>query len=125
ALIDLVGLMPADFPAPIVLVIHIPADSPSLLPSILERRGKLRAKHAEDGERARRGVIYVAPPDRHVVVGRDRTLRVVRGPRENRHRPAVDPLFRSAALAAGENVVGVVLSGNLDDGTAGLKAIKQ
>jgi two-component system chemotaxis response regulator CheB len=125
ALTAVVKSLPAGFAAPIVIVVHISADSPSLLPQILGRRTILRSKPAEDGERLTAGTIYVAPPDRHVLVERDGTIRTVRGPRENRHRPAIDPLFRSAALAAGAGCIGVVLSGALDDGTAGLVAIKQ
>lgn len=114
-----------DFPAPICIVLHIPPDSHSLLAHILEREGGLPAKEAEDGERYRNGTIYVAPPDRHLLISRDGRLRVVRGPRENRHRPAIDPLFRSAAAALGPAVVGVILTGALDDGTAGLVAVKK
>jgi len=128
ALLELVEALPPDFPAPIFVTIHIPPDSPSILPDLLTRRGSLRAKHAEDGERYRPGVVYVAPPDQHLLIqrnGRNGLLRVVRGPRENRHRPAIDPLFRSAAAAGGPNVIGVILTGSLDDGTAGLRAIKQ
>ncbi len=128
ALLDIVKNLPADFPAPIFVTIHIPPDSPSFLPEIVAGRGRLRAKHAEDGERYRAGVIYIAPPDQHMLIhrnGRNGSLRVVRGPRENHHRPAIDPLFRSAAVAAGRNAIGVILSGSLDDGTAGLLAIKQ
>ena len=128
ALLHIVEKLPPDFPAPIFVTVHIPPDAPSLLPQILTRRGQLTAKHAEDGEHYKPGVIYVAPPDYHLLInrnGRNGTLRVVRGPRGNRHRPAIDPLFRSAAAAAGTHVIGVILSGNLDDGTAGLLAIKE
>jgi two-component system chemotaxis response regulator CheB len=125
ALTTLVRGLPADFPAPLCIVLHIPPDSPSLLAHILEREGPLPAKEAEEGERYRNGTIYVAPPDRHLLVGRDGRLRIVRGPRENRHRPGVDPLFRSAAAALGADVVGVILTGALDDGTAGLLAVKK
>lgn len=117
--------LPADFPAPVFVVLHIPADSPSLLAQILDRQGVIGAKTAEHGERYRPGVVYVAPPDRHLLVWRDGTVHVSRGPRENRHRPAVDPLFRSAAVAAGPAVIGVILTGSLDDGTAGLMAVKK
>lgn len=128
ALREITGKLPADFAAPIFVTIHVPADAPSALPEILMRSGPLRAKHGEDGERYKPGVIYIAPPDHHMLIhgnGRGGRLRVVRGPRENRHRPAIDPMFRSAAAAAGRNVIGVVLTGSLDDGTAGLRAIKQ
>ena len=128
ALVRLVQDLPPTFPAPIAIVLHVPPESPSLLAEILARKGHLRTVAAEAGMVAEPGTIYVARPDRHLVVERngDRlTLDVARGPRENRHRPAVDPLFRSAALAARENAIGVILSGALDDGTAGLIAIKQ
>ena len=125
ALIELSKELPADFPAPIFVTIHIPSDTPSILPLILKRNGKLDAKHAQDGMPFHAGVIYIAPPDHHMLIQRNGTLSVVRGPRENRHRPAIDPLFRSAAIAAGPAVVGVILTGTLDDGTAGLIAIKE
>ncbi len=123
ALMTLVRALPADLPAAIFVVLHIPAQSPSLLPSILNRVGPLVAEHPKDGLPIKHGIIYVAPPDHHLLIERDR-VRIVRGPKENRHRPAVDPLFRTAARAYGPRVVGVVLTGSLDDGTAGLLAIK-
>jgi two-component system, chemotaxis family, protein-glutamate methylesterase/glutaminase len=125
ALNELVRGLTPEFAAPILLVLHIPADSPSLLAKILGRAGTVKAKTAEDGEIAQNGTLYVAPPDRHLLVEADGTLRTPRGPRENRHRPSVDPLFRSAALAYGPHAIGVILSGTLDDGTAGLLAIKR
>lgn len=128
ALIRLVQDLPADFPAPIAVVLHIPSDSPSMLAEILRRKGKLQAKTAEGTAPFEAGTIYVARPDHHLLVSRDGaglTVQVARGPRENRHRPSVDPLFRSAALAAGRNAIGVILSGTMDDGTSGLIAVKQ
>jgi two-component system chemotaxis response regulator CheB len=125
ALNELVRGLRSDFAAPILLVLHIPADSPSLLAKILARAGTVKTKTAEDGERAENGTLYVAPPDRHLLVEADGTLRTPRGPRENRHRPSVDPLFRSAALGYGPHAIGVILSGTLDDGTAGLLAIQR
>jgi two-component system, chemotaxis family, protein-glutamate methylesterase/glutaminase len=116
--------MPAGFPAPILVVLHVPAHSPSMLALILARQGPLIVKEAEDGEPLQNGVIYVAVPDHHLLVDADGTIKVARGASENRHRPAVDPLFRSAAVAFGSRAVGVVLTGALDDGTAGLVAIK-
>jgi two-component system chemotaxis response regulator CheB len=124
ALKALVEGLPANLPAAVFVVLHIPVHSPSQLPNILSRAGALTTVHARDGAPIRRGQIYVAPPDQHLLVERGR-IRVVRGPRENRHRPAVDPLFRTAALAYGPRVVGVILTGALDDGTSGLLAIKQ
>ena len=124
ALIDLVPRLPGDFAAPICVVLHIPAESPNLLAAILDRRSQLSVIHAGDGMELRNGVMYVAQPDHHLIID-GRTLRLPRGPRENRHRPAVDPLFRSAALSYGSGAIGVILSGSLDDGTAGLLAIKR
>src|SRR3954466_2245939 len=123
ALTRLGKALPADLPASLFVVLHLPPDAHSALPAILNRRGQLSAVHPRDGETIEQGRIYVAPPDRHVLLHRG-TARVVRGPRENGHRPAVDPLFRSAAAAYGPRVIGIVLSGTLDDGTAGLLAIK-
>ncbi|HVF39512.1 MAG TPA: chemotaxis protein CheB [Gemmatimonadaceae bacterium] len=124
ALTRMVSQFPRDIAATIFVVLHIAPTAVSVLPNILSRRGRLAAHHAIDGETPETGRIYVAPPDRHLLVMRDKLLTPV-GPRENGHRPAVDPLFRSAALAHGQRVIGVVLTGNLDDGTAGLQAIKQ
>ena len=125
ALIELIPKLPRVFAAPICIVVHIPAESPSLLASILARRSKLDVEEAVDGAELVKGKVYVAPPDRHMIIDSGRTLVLTHGPRENRHRPAVDPLFRSAALAYGGGAVGVILSGSLDDGTAGLLAIKR
>ena len=122
-LTDLVGGLVPGFPAAIFVVIHFPSQSVSVLPRILSRRGGLPAKHAADGEPVVPGHIYVAPPGFHLLVDRGR-MRVVRGPKENGHRPAVDPLFRTAARAYGPDTIGVILSGNLDDGAAGLRRIK-
>jgi two-component system chemotaxis response regulator CheB len=124
ALSALVRALPPGLPAAVFIVLHIPAQSPSMLPEILNRSGLLIVAQATDGAPIEHGRIYVAPPDHHLLVERG-CMRVVRGPRENRHRPAVDPLFRSAALAYGPRVIGVVLTGSLDDGTAGLLAIKR
>ena len=105
-------------------MLHIGANGLGILPEILEQAGCLPAANAKDGEMFEPGHIYVAPPDHHLLLERPRYLRVTRGPKENRSRPAVDPLFRSAAYAFGPRVIGVILTGGLDDGTAGLWSIK-
>lgn len=124
ALSELMQRLPANLPAAIFVVLHLSPQATSHLAEILSFRGPLRATQPRDGEAIQPGHIYVAPPDRHLLleVGR---VRVVRGPKENGFRPAVDPLFRSAALAYGSRVIGVVLTGALDDGSAGLWAIKR
>ena len=123
ALRRVVADLPGGLPASIFAVIHVSPHADSLLPEIVSRSGRLPASHPRDGEGIETGRIYIAPPDHHLVLERDR-IRVVRGPKENRHRPAIDPLFRSAAAAFGPRVIGVVLTGALDDGTAGLIAVK-
>jgi len=94
-----------------------------MLPAILSRSGPLPAIHPEDGTPIVPATIYIAPPDNHLLLERGK-VRVVHGPKENRLRPAIDPMFRSAALAYGPRVLGLILTGALDDGTAGLLAIK-
>ena len=123
ALKALVAGLPAEFPAPILVVIHLNPAGPSFVPEVLAAAGSLPSSHPTDGERLRPGHIFVAPPDYHLLV-RERRLRLVRGPQEDRSRPAIDPLFRSAAQEFGPAVIGVVLSGLLDDGAAGLVAVK-
>lgn len=115
--------LPEQLNAAFFIVWHVSPYSTSILPEILNRAGKLKAKHPADGESIEMGKIYVAPPDHHLLLELGR-IRLTKGPKENRFRPAIDPLFRSAAYAYGSRVVGVVLSGALDDGTAGLWAIK-
>jgi two-component system, chemotaxis family, protein-glutamate methylesterase/glutaminase len=114
--------LPSSFPAPLAVVLHMPTTSISRLPDILSRAGSLPAFHAEDGARLEPGVIYVAPPDRHIICS-DHRLTLVEGPRENGVRPAVDPLFRSAARTYRDRLIAVVLSGTLDDGAAGIAAV--
>jgi two-component system, chemotaxis family, protein-glutamate methylesterase/glutaminase len=124
ALMELAGGLSSDLPAAIFVVVHFPEAAPSILPHLLDRAGPLRAVHPEDGDPIVAGSVFVAPPDHHLLLERGR-IRVTRGPKENRHRPAVDPLFRTAALAYGPRVVGVVLTGARDNGTAGLMAVKR
>ena len=124
ALLRLAEALPADFPAPIFVVMHVPADSPSLLPQLLNEVSALHARHPQNGEVVEAGVIYVARPDHHLLLEDDRVL-VTRGPKENRFRPSIDALFRSAAYTYGPRVIGVVLTGYLDDGTSGLWSVQR
>jgi two-component system chemotaxis response regulator CheB len=125
ALRQIVAGLPASFPGSLFVVMHLPADTLGSLPDFLNKAGPLPAADARDGEAIEPGRIYVAPQDRHLLLSDGALVRLGRGPKENRFRPAIDPLFRSAALCFGPRVVGVVLTGNLDDGTAGLAAIKR
>jgi two-component system, chemotaxis family, protein-glutamate methylesterase/glutaminase len=123
AVSELVAGLPPDLPAAVFVVVHTSSAFPSTLPELLTRRGPLRATHALHGEEIARGRIYVAPPDNQLLL-RPGYLHVVRGPKENGHRPSVDALFRSASAAYGPRVVAVVLTGHLDCGTAGLLSVK-
>lgn len=123
ALSQLVAALPGNLSACIVVVLHVPASGPSALPQILSRSGPLKAFHVTHGDPVEPGRIYIAPPNRHVVFAGGRLL-LSSGARENGHRPAVDPLFRSAAREYGSRVVAVVLSGALDDGSAGVAVVK-
>lgn len=124
ALTRVVAGLPADLPAAVFVTLHMPAAADSHLPELLARAGPLPARHPTDGQAIEPGCIYVAPPDHHLLIDRGR-VRVARGPRENGHRPALDPMFRTAAHAYRHQVIGVVVSGTLDDGTAGLAAVKR
>jgi two-component system chemotaxis response regulator CheB len=117
-----VSLLPRNLRAAVLVVLHV-SRGRSMMPEILTRAGHLPAVHPDDGDGLQYGRIYVARPDCHLTVERGR-IRVVRGPRVNGCRPAIDPLFESAARAYGARVVGVVLTGSLTDGTAGLAAVK-
>jgi two-component system chemotaxis response regulator CheB len=123
AVTGLIQQLPIDFAAAMFIVIHIPANPPSMLHSVLQRKSRLPVFPAVEGAQIRHGVITVAVSDHHLMFA-DGHLRLTRGPRENRSRPAVDAAMRSAAVAFGPRCIGVVLTGNLDDGTAGLWAIK-
>ena len=124
ALMALVKSIPKGFDGYIFVVLHIPPSSPSNLPSILQRAGLLDAVHPRDGELLKRGRIYIAPPDHHMLLEGNKVL-IKKGPEENRFRPSIDALFRSAAYVYGPRVIGVVLSGLLNDGTSGLWSIKR
>jgi two-component system chemotaxis response regulator CheB len=113
--------LPASLPAAVLVVVHV-GQGPTMLPELLNRAGPLPADHARHGEPIEPGRIYVAPPDYHLLV-RKGLVELSHGPRENHTRPAIDPLFRSAARAYGPDVIGVILSGALSDGMAGLMAI--
>jgi two-component system chemotaxis response regulator CheB len=120
----LLSELPADLPAAVLVVLHVPTTGGRALPGILDRSGPLSAAAASDGERVQRGRVYVAPPDRHLLLIRD-DVRLSHGPRQNGVRPAADPLFRSAALHAGPRVTAVVLSGTLDDAALGSATVER
>ena len=122
ALKILVSSLPENFPATIFLVLHVSPHGYSVLPQILSRVGRLSAIHAKDGLAIQPGRIYIAPPDHHLLI-KSGYMELSRGAKENGHRPSVDPLFRSAARSYNGRVIGVILSGVLDDGSAGLMAV--
>ncbi|MBX5171094.1 chemotaxis protein CheB [Rhizobium sp. NZLR1b] len=119
----LVADLPADLPATVFVSTHIPSNSPGFLPEMLAARSKLPVTQAVDGQPIERGHVYLAAPDRHLLLMGE-TIMFGAGPRENMARPSIDPMFRSAALSFGPRVVGLVLTGMLNDGAAGLHAIK-
>src|SRR3954451_23289771 len=120
----MVAGLPPEFPAAILVVLHVSSSGTSVLPQILTRKGALPAAFARDGEELKRGQIFVAPADHHMLV-HDGRIRLTQGPRENGHRPAIDPLFRSAARDSDGRTIGVILSGLLDDGASGLRFVRQ
>ncbi len=122
ALQQLVRALPPDFNAAILVVLHTSARPGSFLTKILGRAAPLPVLHPKDWTSIENGKIYIAPPDLHMIVSGN-MLRTLPGPRENLYRPAIDPLFRSAALARGRGVIGVILTGLLDDGTSGLMVV--
>ncbi|MBV8674114.1 MAG: chemotaxis protein CheB, partial [Acidobacteriaceae bacterium] len=123
ALQQLLATLPTHLDAAILIVLHTARHAGSLLPEILQRASGREVKHPEDHTPIEKGKIYIAPPDYHMLV-EDGALRVIQGPRENLHRPAIDPLFRSAASYYGERVIGIILTGLLDDGTSGLMVVR-
>ena len=124
ALISLAKHLRSDFPAAVLVTIHLPSHSRSVLDEILNSVGPLPARFAVDGENIRKAHIYIAPPDRHLLLDGDR-LALGSGPRENNARPAIDPMLRSVALCCGPRAVGVVLTGALGDGASGLWTLDQ
>ena len=115
--------LPPELPATVLVVMHISSTANSVLPAILSRGTDLSVAPAQDGMEIRHGRVIVAPPDRHLTVV-DGRVELTRGPRENGHRPAVDPLFRTAADQYGPACAGVILSGSRDDGAVGLAQVK-
>ena len=124
ALLRLVRALPADLPAAVLVVQHRVPTLPALLGELMNNAAGLPARDAIDGETPLPAHIYLAPPDHHLLIEGGK-LRLTRGPKENYSRPAIDPLFRTAAQGFGSRVVGVILSGTLFDGTAGLTAVQR
>jgi two-component system chemotaxis response regulator CheB len=124
ALQELVRVIPQNLPAAVFVVVHLAAWAPTLLPLLLSRKGALPAQSPNSDELIQPGRIYVAPPDHHMIL-EDGRVHLWRGPKENLHRPAINTLFRSAAVEHRQRVVGVILTGLLDDGSAGLWWIKR
>ena len=124
ALTYLAARLPSDFPAAVLVTIHLPSDARSEFDRILTRAGQLPASFAADGDALSKGRIYIAPPGRHLILDEDK-LSLGRGPRENHARPAIDPMLRSVAIRSGPRSIGVVLTGTQSDGASGLWAVKQ
>ncbi len=125
ALTGLVAQLPEDFAAPMLIVNHMgPETTGTHLVDALNKAGTVPCSHAQDGAPLKRGHVYLAPSDQHLLVVHGKML-VTKGARENRYRPAIDPLFRSAAVAYGKGVIGIILTGYLDDGTSGMMAIRR
>ncbi|MEJ7559612.1 MAG: chemotaxis protein CheB [Pedobacter sp.] len=126
ALIKLIGQLPKSFPAPILIVQHMSADTTgNVLLDALNSQSSLTCKHATTGSKLIKGHVYLAPSDHHLMIDQERRILVTKGAQENRSRPAIDPLFRSAAVTFGNCAIGIILTGYLDDGTAGMIAIKR
>jgi len=125
ALKKLISQLPKDFPLPVLIVRHISADATgNILLNELNKLNTIKCEHAKSGNNLKSGYLYLAPSDHHLMIGGDLKMLVTKGAKENRSRPAIDPLFRSAAVAFGTGVIGILLTGYLDDGTSGMKAIK-
>lgn len=126
ALIALIEQLPKDFPVPLLIVQHISSDATGdALLNELNKIGKLKCLHATQGEKIKAGHIYLAPTDNHLMIEKNGSLLVTKGAQENRSRPAIDPLFRSAATSFGNRTIGILLTGYLDDGTSGLISIQR
>lgn len=122
----LINQLQENFPAPILVVQHISADATgNVLLDALNKHSKIKCEHAISGASLEDGHLYLAPSDHHLMIGDDKRILITKGAQENRARPAIDPLFRSAAVVFGSNVIGILLTGYLDDGTAGMIAIKR
>ncbi len=126
ALKKLIGQLHNDFPLPVLVVRHISPDATgNVLLNELNKLNTVKCQHAETGNKLKPGYLYLAPSDHHLLIGGDLKMLVTKGAQENRYRPAIDPLFRSAAVGFGTGVIGILLTGYLDDGTAGMKAIER
>src|SRR5690606_18184501 len=126
ALKELISQLHKDFPLPILVVRHISADATgNVLLDELNKLNTVKCVQAKSGNSLKPGHLYLAPSDHHLMIGGDLKILVTKGAHENRYRPAIDPLFRSAAVGFGTGVIGILLTGYLDDGTAGMKAIKK
>jgi two-component system, chemotaxis family, protein-glutamate methylesterase/glutaminase len=124
ALPEVLSQLPTDLPAAVFIVQHLYAEIVSSLPQLLNRNAALLALHPRDGQPVEAGKVYVAPPDYHLLIRQPGNIELSRGARENLHRPAIDPLFRTAARCYGQRTIGVLLTGTKDDGVAGLMAVK-
>ncbi|REL38437.1 chemotaxis protein CheB [Rhodohalobacter sp. SW132] len=126
ALKELISQLPKDFPLPILIVRHISPDATgNVILDELNKLNSVKCQHAENGTNLKPGHAFMAPSDHHLLIGENLKMLVTKGAHENRSRPAIDPLFRSAAVAFGTGVIGILLTGYLDDGTSGMKAIKK
>ncbi len=125
ALKILISQLNKDFPLPVLVVRHISGEATgNVLLEALNKLNNLVCHHAKDGGPLKAGHLYLAPSDHHLMIGKDKKILVTKGAHENRSRPAIDPLFRSAAVAFGNGVIGILLTGYLNDGTSGMKVIK-